>query len=93
MENLEKLRLEMPLVFELRDNLVRQVAEETADYHLKIDELRANLGTGEFVRQREQAYYRFAGRLAPVRKEIDRIDRKLADILAAMSPHPIIVTR
>lgn len=93
MENIEKLRLEMPLVFEMRDNLVRQVAEETADYHLKIDRLRETLGADEFERQRERAYYRFADRLAPVRAHIEAIDKKIAEILAAMHPQQIIVPR
>lgn len=93
MESIEKLRQEMPLVFERRDDLVSQVAEATADYHLKIDQLRVSLAPDEFVAERERLYRLHAASIEPVRKEIGCIDRKLADILAAMSPRPIIVTR
>lgn len=89
--NIEKLQLEMPLVFEFRDDLVRIVAEATADYHLKIDRLRVSLEWEEFEAERERAYRLHAASLAPIRAELDRLTKQIANILAAMPPEPIFV--
>lgn len=89
--NLEKLQREMPLVFELRNDLVRKVAEETADYHIKIDRLRIYLDRDEFEIERRSVYDKFQASLAPIRAHIDSINSKIADCLAAMPPERIVV--
>lgn len=91
--NLAKLRQDMPLVFELRDRLVLQVAEATADYHLKIDRLRhSGLSDGAFESAKRLAYDRHYASTIPIHEHIKAIDMRVANILALMPPPPMVYT-
>jgi hypothetical protein len=94
MQNIDKLRLEMPLVFELIAVLNRDRAKLMDDFMRLRERLESHeeLSTSDHIQRRIQEGYRnFRLSEEPIRRELDYITKKIVDIIAMMPPEPIIL--
>src|SRR5688500_6981645 len=90
-KNIEKLQAEMPLAFELMDKLRSDIAEITGLYAVRVQRLRERTTSERFQSEQLKAYMEMQQMQEPIRRELDAMAKRLADILAFMPQEPFIV--
>lgn len=83
MKALDDLRAKYPLVFELQEKLVQDIAETEAAFLAKRERLSEE-------GQRE-AYSEMRRSLEPMRAQLDAVNHRIADVVAIYPPDGILI--
>ena len=92
-KSLDDIVAAYPLIFELRARLEAVIASETEASRDRWARLEASgLHPEDVYEKKQDEYSRLQMSLAPVRAELDEINKRLADIVALLPPKPFIIT-